>query len=89
MPFPLRLGLVSLFLLLACGASVAGLDEGLAALAKRDYALAAKELRPLAERGYAVDKAQGIGWLRKAAAQGHTAAQQELGVIYATGGTRR
>ena len=51
MPFPLRLGLVSLFLLLACGASVAGLDEGLAALAKRDYALAAKELRPLAERG--------------------------------------
>ena len=38
---------------LACGSCFAGLDEGLAALARRDYAAAAKELRPLAERGNA------------------------------------
>ena len=38
---------------LACGGARAGLDEGLAALARRDYAAAAKELRPLAERGNA------------------------------------
>ena len=38
---------------LACGPCFAGLDEGLAALARRDYAAAAKELRPLAERGNA------------------------------------
>jgi len=37
--------------MLCSGATFAGLNEGLAALAKRDYALAAKELRPLAERG--------------------------------------
>ena len=36
-----------------CDASFAGLDEGLAALVKRDYAAAARELRPLAERGNA------------------------------------
>ena len=38
---------------LACGSCFAGLDEGLAALARRDYAAAARELRPLAERGNA------------------------------------
>jgi len=38
---------------LACGTAQAGLDEGLSALARRDYAAAAKELRPLAERGNA------------------------------------
>ena len=82
--------------------SVAGLDEGLAALAKRDYAAAAKELLPLAERGNAeaqyrvgrmveygagfpANKAQAIGWYRKAADQGHASAQQELGAIYASG----
>ena len=47
----LRLGLASLVWLLGCGASVAGLDEGLEALRRGDYAAAAKELRPLAERG--------------------------------------
>ena len=36
-----------------CGASVAGLNEGLDALRKRDYAAAAKELRPLADQGNA------------------------------------
>lgn len=36
-----------------CASSIAGLDEGLAALSKRDYAAAAKELLPLAERGNA------------------------------------
>lgn len=36
-----------------CDAGFAGLDEGLAALVKRDYAAAARELRPLAERGNA------------------------------------
>jgi len=36
-----------------CGASLAGLDEGLSALSKGNYAAAAKELRPLAERGNA------------------------------------
>ncbi len=38
---------------LVCGSASAGLDEGLAALVRRDYAAAAKELRPLAERGNA------------------------------------
>jgi hypothetical protein len=36
-------------------------------------------------KGYPQDKAQGIAWFRKAAAQNHAAAQAELGVIYATG----
>jgi len=36
-----------------CGASLAGLDEGLSALSKGNYSAAAKELRPLAERGNA------------------------------------
>lgn len=68
---------------LFCASSTAGLDEGLAALAKRDYAAAA-ELLPLAGRGNAeaqyrigrmyeygagvpANKPQGIGWYRKAA----------------------
>jgi len=38
-------------LLLSSAASVAGLKEGYAALIKKDYATAAKEYRPLAERG--------------------------------------
>lgn len=37
--------------LLCCNPSLAGLNEGLAALAKADYPTAVKELRPLAERG--------------------------------------
>ncbi|MFO1323979.1 MAG: tetratricopeptide repeat protein [Burkholderiales bacterium] len=37
--------------MLCCGPALAGLDDGLAALARGDYAAAAKELRPLAERG--------------------------------------
>ncbi len=40
-------------LLLGTTAAVAGLKEGYAALAKKDYATAAKEYRPLAERGNA------------------------------------
>jgi hypothetical protein len=36
-------------------------------------------------KGYPQDKAQGIAWFRKAAAQNHVAAQTELGIIYATG----
>jgi TPR repeat protein len=51
MPLPLRTWLSLFVCLLACDLCVAGLDEGLAALAKRDYATAARELRPLAERG--------------------------------------
>lgn len=39
--------------ILWCGPCFAGLDEGLAALSKGNYAIAAKELRPLAERGNA------------------------------------
>jgi hypothetical protein len=35
--------------------------------------------------GYPKDQAQGIAWIRKAAAQNHADALQELGVIYATG----
>jgi TPR repeat protein len=35
--------------------------------------------------GYPQDKAQGIAWLLKAAAQNHADAQQELGVVYALG----
>ena len=48
-----RTGLALLIGMTCCGASFAGLDEGLAALAKGNYAVAAKELRPLAERGNA------------------------------------
>ena len=36
---------------LCCNVAVAGLDEGLDALRRNDFATAAKELRPLAERG--------------------------------------
>jgi TPR repeat protein len=36
-------------------------------------------------QGVPQDKAQGIAWVRKAAAQNHADAQQELGFIYATG----
>jgi len=32
-----------------------------------------------------IPSAQGIAWIRKAAAQGHVDAEQELGVVYATG----
>jgi Sel1 repeat len=35
--------------------------------------------------GYPQDKAQGIAWIRKAAAQGHVDAEQELGFVYSTG----
>ncbi len=35
--------------------------------------------------GYPKDPAQGIAWIRKAAAQDHVDAQQELGYVYATG----
>ena len=47
--------LASLLLVAAVpfGTARAGLDEGLAALQRRDYAVAVKELRPLAERGNA------------------------------------
>ena len=48
-----RTGLALLIGMTCCGASLAGLDEGLAALAKGNDAVAAKELRPLAERGNA------------------------------------
>ncbi len=36
-------------------------------------------------KGFAVDKAQSMAWLGKAATQGHASAELELGVIYATG----
>jgi TPR repeat protein len=39
--------------LLCCNAAVAGLQEGYEALARKDYATAIKEYRPLAERGNA------------------------------------
>ncbi len=44
-------GIVFLLAATCCGVSLAGLDEGLAALARRDYAAAAKELVPLADKG--------------------------------------
>jgi hypothetical protein len=50
---PTRACLAVLAAMAWCDASLAGLDEGLAALSRRDYAAAAKELRPLAERGNA------------------------------------
>lgn len=52
---PLREGRLLIFVLaiLYSGWSVAGLDEGLEALRKGDYATASRELRPLAERGSA------------------------------------
>jgi len=37
--------------LLCCNPTSAGLNEGLAALSKADYAMAVKALRPLADRG--------------------------------------
>jgi len=49
---PLR----AMFILIAalcCNTALAGLDEGLDALRRDDFATAAKELRPLAERGNA------------------------------------
>lgn len=45
--------LLAVSALLFCGSAVAGLTEGLDALRKNDYAGAAKELRPLADRGNA------------------------------------
>ncbi len=36
-------------------------------------------------KGFAVDKAQSMAWLGKAATQGHASAELELGVVYATG----
>jgi uncharacterized protein len=99
----MRLRVLLAVSVLSCStAAVAGLEEGYAALSKKDYVTAANEYRPLAERGDAEaqyrigrmyefgngcpqDKAQGIAWIRKAAAQGHADAEQELGVIYATG----
>ena len=53
MTFPAGIAASLAFLaaLLCSDVCLAGLDEGLAALAKGDYATAAKELRPLAERG--------------------------------------
>lgn len=47
----ITVGLAFLAAMAWCNSSFAGLDEGLAALSKGDYAAAAKELRPLAERG--------------------------------------
>jgi uncharacterized protein len=43
--------LLALCALLCCNAAVAGLQEGYDALARKDYATAIKEYRPLAERG--------------------------------------
>ena len=43
--------LLVLIAALGCNAALAGLDEGLDALRRNDFAAAAKELRPLAERG--------------------------------------
>ena len=53
MTFPAGIAASLAFLaaLLCSDVCLAGLDEGLAALAKGDYATATKELRPLAERG--------------------------------------
>ena len=47
---PLR-ALLVLTAALCCNAAIAGLDDGLDALRRNDYTTAAKELRPLAERG--------------------------------------
>jgi uncharacterized protein len=46
-----RIGLAVIVAAMDCGVAFAGLNEGLAALANRDYGAAVKELRPLAERG--------------------------------------
>jgi hypothetical protein len=46
-----RQALVALAALFVSASSVAGLNEGLDALRDQDFAAAAKELRPLAERG--------------------------------------
>jgi len=43
--------LLALSILLCCNAALAGLKEGYDALARKDYATAIKEYRPLAERG--------------------------------------
>jgi len=45
--------LLALLAVLCCSAAVAGLKEGYAALARKDYTTAMKEYRPLAERGNA------------------------------------
>ena len=43
----------------SCGSSFAGVNEGVAALQKGDYATALKEFKPLAERG---DSKPNIVW---------------------------
>ena len=48
---PRLTALLAMSALSYCGAAVAGLDEGLDALRRNDFTTAAKELRPLAERG--------------------------------------
>jgi len=45
--------LLALCAILCCNAALAGLKEGYAALARKDYVTAMKEYRPLAERGNA------------------------------------
>ena len=45
--------LLAISSILSCNAAVAGLSEGYDALARKDYATAMKEYRPLAERGNA------------------------------------
>jgi TPR repeat protein len=45
--------LLAISAILCCNAAVAGLKEGYEALARKDYATAIKEYRPLAERGNA------------------------------------
>ena len=47
----LRALLLALASALCCNAAIAGLNEGLEALRRSDFATAAKEFRPLAERG--------------------------------------
>jgi TPR repeat protein len=57
-PRSARCGLVLLAALLPAGAAFAGWEEGQAAWARRDFAAAAAEYRPLAEEGNAAAKAR-------------------------------
>jgi len=57
-PRSARSGLALLAALLPAGAAFAGWDEGQAAWARRDFAAAAAEYRPLAEQGNAAAKAR-------------------------------
>ena len=90
--------MVAAILGLLPGVSFGELREGAVAYSRGDFAVAIRELKPLAADGLPVAQyllgsslinanpplenvAEGEGWLRKSAAQGHVAAARDLGKL--------